>query len=198
MNIKDNIKFAIAMLYGLLLKLTGSRYFCTVIYYHSITPADVAGFTMQMKYLAQNCTVVRPSQIKKTLSRNGKKCVAITIDDAFENIIHNALDVLKRYDLPAGIFVPVANLGDVPKWQFTQDSPDRYEKVMTADQVAQLADKGFEILSHTLSHPMLTQLEDEMLSHELQTSRSVLEEITGQSVKGMSYPHGDYDESGYA
>ena len=194
MNIKDNIKFAIAVLYGSVLNLVGSRRLCTVIYYHSIAPVDVAGFTMQMKYLAENCTVVRPSQIKKALPRNGKRCVAITIDDAFENIIHNALDVLKRYDLPAGIFVPVANLGAAPKWQFRQDSSDQYEKVMTADQVAQLAGEGFEILSHTLSHPMLTQLEDEMLNHELQMSRLVLEEITGQSITGMSYPHGDHDD----
>jgi len=194
MNIKDSIKFAIAMLYGSVLNLIGSRHLCTVIYYHGIAPDDVVGFAGQMKYLAENCTVVRPSQIKKALPRNGKRCVAITIDDAFENIIHNALDVLKRYDLPAGIFVPVANLGTTPKWQFTQDSPDRYERVMTADQVARLADAGFEILSHTLSHPMLTQLEDEMLNHELQTSRSVLEEITGQPVTGMSYPHGDHDD----
>lgn len=193
-NIKDSIEFVTAMLYGSILGIIGSRHLCTVIYYHSITSEDVAGFDMQMKYLAQNCVVVRPSQIKNALPRNGKSCVAITIDDAFENIIHNALDVLKRYDIPAGIFVPVANLGDTPKWQFKQDSPDQYEKVMTADQVAQLADEGFEILSHTLSHPMLTQLEDEMLSHELQTSRSVLEDITGQPVIGMSYPHGDYDD----
>src|SRR5262249_44456280 len=53
---------------------------------------------------------------------------------------------------------------------------------------------GIEIGSHTMTHPILTNIGDEQLRQELQGSRSRLEEILGRCVEHFCHPNGDYDE----
>ena len=164
-----------------------------VIYYHGIRSEDIAGFCKQMEYLANSCTVVKPSNIKTSLTNGSKQMVAITFDDGFENMIENAVPVLKMHNLPVGIFVPAGNLGQLPRWSIPSDCSDVRETVMTEDQVVQLHNEGFEIFSHGLSHTMLTELDDKRLQIDLKESKQALEKIIGDEVIGISYPHGAYD-----
>jgi peptidoglycan/xylan/chitin deacetylase (PgdA/CDA1 family) len=77
------------------------------------------------------------------------------------------------------------------------DCPDKDEIVMSEQQIAELDREGFEILSHTVSHPVLTELNDSELESELVGSKQKLEEIVGHGVSGISYPHGAYDARVY-
>lgn len=65
---------------------------------------------------------------------------------------------------------------------------------MSLQQVAELHHRGHEIASHTLTHPLLPQLENSDLRRELQESRRLLTLWTGANVEGFSYPNGDHDE----
>lgn len=65
---------------------------------------------------------------------------------------------------------------------------------LTRAQVADLHRRGHEVGSHSLSHPLLPQLEERELQHELRGSRVLLEEWTGARVHGFCYPNGDHDE----
>lgn len=67
--------------------------------------------------------------------------------------------------------------------------------MMTPDQVRQLAAGGHEIGSHTMSHPIMTHLAPEELTRELVESRSLLQQWTGQRVRGLCYPNGDHDRT---
>lgn len=73
--------------------------------------------------------------------------------------------------------------------------PPRDERfgLMTAGEVRALADAGHEIASHSLTHPVLTRLEDEGLRRELLGSRERLEAWLGRPVRGFAYPNGDHD-----
>ena len=119
--------------------------------------------------------------------------VAITFDDAFLNVKENAVPILKRHNLPAGIFVPAGNLGQLPRWNIPDGHCDKNETVMNQEQIAELHKDGFEIFSHGFSHAPLTEIDDGELEAELKRSREALQEIVGQETIGISYPHGAYD-----
>lgn len=53
---------------------------------------------------------------------------------------------------------------------------------------------GFEICSHSMSHPFLPDLPVETLDWELNTSRHILEEIFHQPVTGLCYPFNTYND----
>ena len=48
--------------------------------------------------------------------------------------------------------------------------------------------------SHTHTHPQLSALDDDAVRHELEHSRTLLEEWTGRRVEDFAYPSGDHDE----
>jgi peptidoglycan/xylan/chitin deacetylase (PgdA/CDA1 family) len=54
---------------------------------------------------------------------------------------------------------------------------------------------GFEICSHSMTHPYLTDLSDDQLQWELQTSRHILEDIFQKPVLGFCYPFNVYNDS---
>ena len=71
--------------------------------------------------------------------------------------------------------------------------PNEQDRVMTEDEIRQLASEGHEIGSHTRTHPILTGLVTDALDEELQRSRRELERITGIPVRSLAYPNGDYN-----
>lgn len=65
---------------------------------------------------------------------------------------------------------------------------------MTWDEIRSLHQQGHEIGSHSVSHPLLRQCDDETLQHEIRGSKQVLEEQIGGEVESFCYPNGDWDE----
>ena len=72
--------------------------------------------------------------------------------------------------------------------------PLRGFEPLTRAQVVDLHRRGHEIGSHSLSHPLLPQLDECSLQQELSGSRLLLEEWIGARVDGFCYPNGDHDE----
>jgi peptidoglycan/xylan/chitin deacetylase (PgdA/CDA1 family) len=68
------------------------------------------------------------------------------------------------------------------------------DRVMTPDQLRRLAAAGHEVGSHTLTHPLLPQLDDVQLAHELAASREMLQGWLQSPVSGFCYPNGDHDD----
>lgn len=64
---------------------------------------------------------------------------------------------------------------------------------MTPRQARELAERGHEIASHTKTHPLLPQLDDETLMRELTASRDALADLLGVQPDGLCYPNGDHD-----
>ena len=62
--------------------------------------------------------------------------------------------------------------------------------VLTWDQVREMARAGIEFGSHSVSHPILTQLDDSVLQRELCTSRAEIEKQIGGVVNVLAYPEG--------
>lgn len=58
------------------------------------------------------------------------------------------------------------------------------------DQVGILASQGVTIGSHTVSHPILSQVPDEVAGFEIEESKRILEEKTGRKISMFAYPNG--------
>lgn len=54
--------------------------------------------------------------------------------------------------------------------------------------------KGHEVSCHCVSHPLMSELSQEGMLHEILDDRQRLEEACGYPVRGMSYPFGDYSD----
>jgi peptidoglycan/xylan/chitin deacetylase (PgdA/CDA1 family) len=69
-------------------------------------------------------------------------------------------------------------------------SPLPSDLMMTTGQVRQLCASGMEIGAHTVTHPILAQLDPERAQHEIRDSKRRLEEMTGSPVAVFAYPNG--------
>jgi peptidoglycan/xylan/chitin deacetylase (PgdA/CDA1 family) len=127
------------------------------------------------------------------------KALAITFDDAYRSVIDHALPILSRAGFPATVFVPTAFVGkDEPMaWPGIDhwlDSEHREELLpMSWEELDRLAQAGWEIGSHTRSHPRLPTLDPSALAAELRESRQEIERRLGRPCHSLSYPYGDYD-----
>lgn len=69
--------------------------------------------------------------------------------------------------------------------------------MMTPAQVRELSALGMDIGAHTVTHPILSRLDDRAAATEIARSRDELQQITGREVPLFAYPNGvpgvDYD-----
>src|ERR671923_54080 len=107
------------------------------------------------------------------------KSVAVTFDDAYRSVLELGEPILTRLGWPATVFVPTDFAGTeramswpgIDRW--VGGEFDRELVPLSWEELGGLAERGWEIGSHTCSHPHLTQLGDTALDHELQRSKSI-------------------------
>jgi peptidoglycan/xylan/chitin deacetylase (PgdA/CDA1 family) len=121
----------------------------------------------------------------------GRNSFALTFDDAYLSVYEHAYPLLIERGLTATLYVVVDSAGKINLWDCQRG--DCTERIMTLAQIREMADRGFEIGSHTLSHPHLTKLDDDRLRRELADSKHRLEDLLGREVSSLSYPYGDHD-----
>jgi len=113
----------------------------------------------------------------------GNSCLSLTFDDGLASHYNTVYPLLKQNNYSATFFI-VANL-----------SEDIYgRELMTKEQIIELSEKGFEIGSHTLTHPHLTNLNEEEIESELKYSKDILQQY-GIVINSVAFPYGKYDEA---
>lgn len=129
-----------------------------------------------------------------------RRAFAITFDDAFATVRTYAAPVLRQFGVPGTVFVPTSFIDStgilswkgIKGWLETAHAAEL--KAMTWDQIGELAEYGWEIGSHTHTHPRLTQLSDDEVREELTTSRAELTRRLGSACESIAYPYGDVDD----
>ena len=226
------------------------------------TPARA--FEEQLEYLTAHYDVVPLSRIVERITAGAplpSRMAAVTIDDGYRDAYEVAYPLLRRYGVPASLFV-VTEFSDGRAWIWTdkarfltqqaaaqlltmkireselrlelngpasrREASERVNSIIkrlpdgskeealeslslalgvaiprtppeelssvTWDQAREMDANGVEIGSHTLTHPILTNVGDERLRRELSDSKSRLEEVLGRQVDQFCYPNGDNDE----
>jgi peptidoglycan/xylan/chitin deacetylase (PgdA/CDA1 family) len=177
-----------------------------VICYHSISPRWSAGLSVTPEAFERQVTnLVRDGWAAVTFTEAVRqppsgKTMAITFDDAFASVKTYAQPVLSRLGINATVFAPTdyvtrqAHLAwaGLDQWE---NGPDTEELApMSWDDLGELAALGWEIGSHSRTHPRLTTLGDDALVTELQGSREECAAWIGGPVTSIAYPYGDVDD----
>lgn len=77
------------------------------------------------------------------------------------------------------------------------ETPPPQFKALDWTQIREIAGAGIEIGSHSVSHPVMTSLDDESLRFELVQSKMEIERQIGRQITSFCYPNGqpfDFDE----
>jgi len=127
----------------------------------------------QTLFVSEAATSLRTE--KKLATKN----VVLTFDDGYEDFYSVVWPLLKKYNYKATLYVIINKLGA--------------KGYITRDQLRELASSGLvEIGSHTFNHPDLRNLKKKDAQFEIQASKKILEQISGQPVLTFAYPFGYY------
>lgn len=175
-----------------------------VLCYHAVSPSWPERYTVTPAALETHVRHLlrrgyRPVTFGEAVSAQpGERVVSITFDDAYRSVRERALPVLDRLGATATVFAvsSFADAGAPVTTAFGDWSGGPHEaelRSMDWDELRALADHGWEIGSHTRTHPMLTHLSDDDLRGELTASRAACEAGIGLACRSLAYPYGDFD-----
>ena len=118
--------------------------------------------------------------------------VGLTFDDAYEDFLSTALPTLETLGFSATVFVVAGRLGEENTWEHRGDPVSRL-RLLEAEGVREVSERGMEVGSHSVTHPRLSGLDRETLIYEVGDSRQMLSEILNAPVEGFCYPYGNLD-----
>jgi peptidoglycan/xylan/chitin deacetylase (PgdA/CDA1 family) len=177
-----------------------------VLCYHAVSPTWDAELSVTPEALERQIAFFTRRGWHATtftagvLNPDPGRTLAITFDDAFASVKHYALPILSELGVPATVFAPTAFLDGEPELRWAGvdhwgSSPHAAELApMRWADLRELAEAGWEIGSHTRTHPHLTLLDDESLERELSESRDQCARRLGRACDSIAYPYGDVDD----
>lgn len=160
---------------------------CVVLYYHSVPASERLLFAGQLEMLLRWSRPIGTEEDAELASRE-RNCVAVTFDDGFEDFLTQALPELEKRKIPATVFM----IADGINREFGSES--YAEKLLSLEQMRSLPAGLVTIGSHTLTHPMLTELGESEARREIQESKTKLEAMLGREVRQFSFPFGGFNE----
>jgi peptidoglycan/xylan/chitin deacetylase (PgdA/CDA1 family) len=176
-----------------------------VLCYHAVSPAWTAALSVTPDALERQLARLLARGYQGTTFAQALSAppagnvVAVTFDDAYRSVAQLGLPVLARLGIPATVFVPTRFAGaeapmrwpGIDHWLGTAHEAELMP--MSWAELGRLAQAGWEIGSHTVSHPRLTALPDGELARELRDSRAACERHSGTPCVSIAYPYGDVD-----
>jgi peptidoglycan/xylan/chitin deacetylase (PgdA/CDA1 family) len=177
-----------------------------VLCYHAVSPSWTADLSVTPEELERQLGwLVRRGYAGVTFTEGvttqarGRR-VAVTFDDAYVSVVRYARPILDRLGLPGTVFAVTrwAQRGGRMQWDGIAHwggTPHAAElEGMDWAALRKLRESGWEVGSHTVSHPRLIHLDDDALGRELEESRQACEQALGEPCRSIAYPYGDVDE----
>lgn len=109
--------------------------------------------------------------------------VVLTFDDCYRSVYEQAYPLMKAAGIVGSVYMTVDNIG----------GSGAYGPFLTATDLHELQDAGWEIGSHGMQHTSLTSLSLEDAEAQFAESKSALEGM-GFNVRTWAYPNGYYNE----
>lgn len=157
-----------------------------ILMYHSTSDEEPASgmnikpetFKKQIKYLiSKHYTFLKISELPDFHPISNH--VVLTFDDGFVSNYTYIFPILKKYKIPATIYLS-PNLQGV-----TYLNEDQIKDMQESELI--------EFGAHTMNHINLTKVDDETAMKEIAESKKTVEEITGAPCLSFSYPYGRFE-----
>ena len=151
------------------------------------TNISVNDFESQLKWLqSNNFQVLTLTDAISYLESNKppQKTVVITIDDAFKSFFENGLPLLRKYDMPATLFVNTETVGarDYLDWS----------------EIKQASSNRIEIGNHSHSHAYFLNKSKETRAkaflEDIEIAQKLLEDNLNFTPLTFAFPYGEYDD----
>jgi peptidoglycan/xylan/chitin deacetylase (PgdA/CDA1 family) len=174
--------------------------------YHAVSeswPADLSvtpeAFERQLALMARRGYTAR--RFTDSICVPAAGTLALTFDDAYRSVLELAEPIMRAHGMVGTVFVPTDWPGRAPapmSWEGVSrwlGGPHESElEPLPWDGLRELAERGWEIGSHTCSHPRLSTLGAAELERELRESKAACERELGRPCRAIAYPYGDHDE----
>jgi peptidoglycan/xylan/chitin deacetylase (PgdA/CDA1 family) len=179
----------------------------TFLCYHSVAPAGPRYLTIGAELFERQPATLRDrglrggdlSSLAATAAGAGTgPTVFLTFDDGFRDNYETAMPLLRQYGQRAFVFVlpPLVDDGGPLAWpELAEEArchPDTMRSVTWA-MLGEMREAGFEVGSHTLTHPHLPSLGPDAVREELAESRARIAARLG-SCDTLAYPFGEWSE----
>jgi peptidoglycan/xylan/chitin deacetylase (PgdA/CDA1 family) len=126
------------------------------------------------------------------------RSLVVTFDDGYASTVR-AVPIMAELGFPATVFVVTrfVDSGEHLRWSGIEQwlAAETRDELLPLGwpELEYLAESGWEIGSHTVSHPLLTAVDDDRLTQELRESRVAITTRLGECAS-LSYPYGVADE----
>ncbi|MDC8829306.1 polysaccharide deacetylase family protein [Alteromonas gilva] len=156
----------------------------------SITPDQ---FEQHLNYIAEHYSVVALKDLVAAARGHGSvpdNALAITFDDGYENILQNGHPLLKKHGFPYTVFINPAVIG-------------KQSDQLSWAQIATMQQQGATFANHTMDHLHLLEKQagetDQAwlarVWQNISSAENMITEHTGQSLKYLAYPFGEYNQT---
>lgn len=171
-----------------------------VLAYHSISDEGIssvdvppATFKEQILWLKENYEIITINEAIQNSKITDKDRIVLTFDDGYMDFYTNAAPFLQDHGIPAVVYVVTSSVVD-PNSRFTFRA-GAGKKSLNETAIKELsASNLFTIGSHTHTHINLDLCQDlDKITSELETSRKIVKDLTGQDEVHFCYPWSEYN-----
>jgi peptidoglycan/xylan/chitin deacetylase (PgdA/CDA1 family) len=162
----------------------------------SFASASPKLFEAHLAWLVANCEVIPLREMLAVAAETERRrpAVAITFDDGYADNHQFAFPLLRKYDVPATIFVTAGFCDRDPavleRFRSLRGVSADELRPLDWDQAREMRAEGIEIGAHTYSHPNLSRLAPGAITWELRHSKELLEQRLDANVDLVAYPFG--------
>lgn len=116
--------------------------------------------------------------------------LTISFDDGYDDTYRFFREVLEPRKIPVTVFVTVGFIGKTAVWDYKPNPPVH----ISIGQLKQMLATGLvEVGGHSMTHAVLTRIDDRALEYELSDCRKTLMDMLSVDVRYFSYPFGRFD-----
>lgn len=169
-----------------------NHYVVPILTYHSINYVDIGtpavkpeNFEKQIRCLKdRNYNIISLNELAVGIIENKKfprNTVVITFDDGFKDNYAYAYPILKKYKIPATIFL-------------ISDFIGKKNEHLSWEQVSEMLSNNITFGSHTRTHSYLPDVNRDIAWEEISGSKKQIEEKIGKKILYFSYPAGGFNK----
>jgi glycosyltransferase involved in cell wall biosynthesis/peptidoglycan/xylan/chitin deacetylase (PgdA/CDA1 family) len=168
-----------------------------ILGYHRVADArdslavSPARFREQMRAVAESGA--QPIRLDTALellrAPVSRRYVCVTFDDGYRDNLLAAAPVLAEFGIPATIFLPSRIIDGEETFHWYEDPPP----ALSWQEVGELVEAGLiDVQSHTLTHPLLPQVDAARSREEIAGSKREIEQHVPYALTSFCYPAGLY------